>query len=158
MLELMGLELNIYQRAELNAMIAKSREFKVNALKLWLFKNRNFILCRLAGKDLKKRAESPGEKESTLPGIKDRSRSTGRVHANPHSDYYKLAKRNKEIMQGFTQQIENLYKRSEDAVQVSRVKKILERLNKTMKEQRNTYAKNIELLSLIRKYSNEMNQ
>lgn len=154
MLELMGIELNMYQRAELNVTITRAHSYKIKSFKDWMFKNRNFILCKLVGKsseDLHKTKAS----NLTLPAINNRSRSTTRVQTNV--DYTKLLKKHKEIKVKFTQELEKLYNENKKMKRDPKGKKVLERLNKSMKEQKRTFAKNAELLSLIQKYSTQMN-
>ena len=148
-LELMNFELNIYQRAELNATITKAQSFKIKSLKDWIFKNRNFILCKVIGPTARTTSL-----ETKLPAIKDRSRLIGRIHTN--ADYIRLAKKNKEISSKFTKELDELYNANVKIKEDIKGKKVLERLNRSMKEQQRSFVKNVELLSLIKKYSTHM--
>eukprot|EP00826_Nyctotherus_ovalis_P007789 TRINITY_DN11990_c0_g1_i2.p1 TRINITY_DN11990_c0_g1~~TRINITY_DN11990_c0_g1_i2.p1 ORF type:complete len:241 (+),score=6.56 TRINITY_DN11990_c0_g1_i2:62-784(+) len=51
-LDILGLELNNYQRGELNILIEKMHCFNGNVLKRWIVKNRRFVLCKHLGRSL----------------------------------------------------------------------------------------------------------
>ena len=46
-LDIIGIELNQYQKIEFDQLMARSHCFTGESLKYWIFKNRNFLLCKV---------------------------------------------------------------------------------------------------------------
>ena len=143
-LDILNIELTPYQKAELYSQVERTHHFSVNALKCWILRNQSFILCKAVGsKIISKKKLLIKTDSSTLPLI---NQSTY-IQKNNYKSFTELIHKNNTLL--FKK--ENIYDRAKDR---DLSKRILERINNSIKEQQMEYKRNMKLLMLMKRNLN----
>ena len=160
-LELLGIELNGYQKTELEVAVERAHRFQSQSLKAWIMKHRNFVTCKVLVGQVKEAKDIAEEKkdETILPEIKTSKhsksceKSTFLRKAGIDS-YIQLIKRNKDIKIKFEKMVENAaneYKTRSGTKGRSYGNKVKQRLFNSIREHKRSFIRNVELLSLMQK-------
>ena len=171
-LEILGIELNIYQKIELEITVDRSHTFNSQSLKGWIMKYRNFVMCKIVDKKSNEPIDTTEEKEiverkgreSVLPDIKASKhsqlsrRSCIRERVSMDS-YMELIKRNKNMKVRFGKALGNVvnsYKARSGSKGESYRNTVKKRINNSTQEYKRSFIRNVELLSLMQKNCGQM--
>ena len=177
-IEVLGFDLNAYQKSELESTVERAHFFNLKSLKNWVAKNRHFILCRVVNSEDSKsyknnKEEFPNKKYfkmnrtigNPLPSIKRNRRTLSQYQVPKVVDnvilksYVDCLKQNEENKRRYKEQLEDAldaYKLRNREKGIEYEKKVMERLNKSLRDHQESYIKNMELLSFMKQNCQQM--
>ena len=147
--------------------IQKFHCFNGESLKKWLIRNKNFIRCKVLGRESpdKSRIKSKIKKvDFKLPNINfsKRVKSCNRFQISSSkirlADHSELIKRNNEISDTFEKQLKNAYKNYNCIKGYKHGNEILTKLKNCMKKQKIGFEKDEKLIIAAKNYFHQVNK
>ena len=151
-LDILNIELNSYQKAELYSTIERSHRFNSRSLKLWILKNRNFILCKVVNKYGSDKQIVNGFTTNDVTEKEDISLPPISPNKLPKSK--PVACKSKLVMKPKKQSV-SVCERNNRLKEHELEKRTIERLNSSIKKQKAAFSQNLKLLKSIRRNLHE---